>query len=173
MNSLITGSALFPNFISNTDNLYNRLLSLNYDKSMSSRWTTSFGRSYDYSGMTYPDTQIPDFLADLIPEISDLVGFIPNNCLINLYHDSNSSMGYHSDNTDILVPGTGVVIISIGFPRILRFRNIEDRTNIVDYVLESGSLFYMNDIIQSEWMHSIPRMDADSGRISLTFRNIV
>lgn len=171
MNSLIPGSNLYPNFINNRNLLIN-LIDLDYDTSMKSRWTTSFGRSYNYSDMSYPDTDIPDFLLDLIPSISNLIGFVPNNCLINLYHDGNSSMGYHSDNTDILFDGTGVAILSIGSTRILRFRNILDTDNIIDYILESGSLFYMNDYIQSEWMHSIPRMDADSVRISLTFRKI-
>jgi len=171
MDSLIPGSFILPNFI-NTYGLLDKLLSLDYDKSMKSRWTTSFGKSYDYSGMTYPDTDIPDFLSNLIPAITNAVGFTPNNCLINLYHDGMSSMGYHSDDTSILSKGTGVVIISLGSNRILRFRNILDRTNIIDYTLNSGSLFYMDDTVQDNWMHSIPRMDVDNVRISLTFRNI-
>lgn len=148
-------------------------MNLDYDKSMRARWTTSFGRSYNYSGMSYPDTDIPDFLSDLIPSMSEHIGFTPNNCLINLYHDGNSSMGYHSDDTSILADGTGVAIISIGSARTLRFRNITNRDNIINYTLDTGSLFYMNSDVQSEWMHSIPKSDTDSVRISLTFRKII
>lgn len=171
--SLIRGSRLVDNYISDTTSLYNNLMNIDYDKSMSSRWTASFGKSYDYSGKSYPYVEMPDFLSSLIPGIAACVGFEPNNCLINLYHDGKSSMGYHSDNTDILSDGTGVVIISIGSTRTLRFRNIADNTNTIDYVLNDGSIFYMTGLLQSDWMHSIPRSDADSPRISLTFRKIL
>jgi alkylated DNA repair dioxygenase AlkB len=116
---------------------------------------------------------MPRFLDDLIPGIMDYVGFEPNNCLINLYHDGTSSMGYHSDNTDILSTGTGVVIISVGSNRTLRFKNKIDKDNIIDYNLSNGSLFYMNDAVQLDWLHSIPKSDAVGPRISLTFRDII
>lgn len=164
---------LIPNHIDYTDTLFNKLLNLDYDKSMAARWTASFGKSYDYSGKTYPYITIPDFLNDLIPGIYNTIGFTPNNCLINLYHDGNSSMGYHSDNTDILAPNTGVVIISIGSDRILRFKNKLNKDNLIDYTLSNGSLFYMNDDIQKHWLHSIPKSDATGPRISLTFRHII
>ena len=163
---------LIPDYIESTNSILNNLLNLDYDKSMAARWTASFGKSYDYSGKTYPYIPIPDFLNDLIPDISNTIGFTPNNCLINLYHDGNSSMGYHSDNIDILAPNTGVVIISIGSTRTLRFKNKLNKETIIDYTLSDGSLFYMNDDIQKHWLHSIPKSDATGPRISLTFSNI-
>jgi alkylated DNA repair dioxygenase AlkB len=139
---------------------------------MASRLTTSFGVSYNYSDISYPDVIIPNYLDDLIVRINDLVDFIPNNCLVNYYLDGRSKMGYHSDRTDILLPGTGVVIISLGSTRTLRFRNINDRS-IVDFNLRSGSLFYMTADVQDLWVHSIPVDDTDNGRMSLTFRNLI
>jgi alkylated DNA repair dioxygenase AlkB len=138
---------------------------------MSSRLTTSFGVSYDYSGISYPYISIPNYLDDLVVRINDTIGFTPNNCLVNYYLDGRSRMGYHSDRTDILLPGTGVVIVSLGSTRILRFRNINDRS-IVDFTLRSGSLFYMTSDVQDLWVHSIPVSDTDNGRMSLTFRNL-
>ena len=170
--SLIAGSRLVDNYISDTTSLYDNLINIDYDKTMRSRWTASFGKSYDYSGKSYPYVEMPTFLSDMIPSISSIIGFEPNNCLINFYHDGNSSMGYHSDNTDILSDNTGVIIISIGSTRTLRFRNIVDNTNVIDYVLTDGSIFYMTGLLQNEWMHSIPKSDVDSPRISLTFRKI-
>ncbi len=139
---------------------------------MSSRMTTSFGVSYNYSDISYPDVSMPNYLDDLINRISDTIGFTPNNCLVNYYLDGRSKMGYHSDRTDILLPGTGVVILSLGSTRILRFRNISDRS-IVDFTLRSGSLFYMTADVQDLWVHSIPVSDTYTGRMSLTFRNLV
>ena len=81
-------------------------------------------------------------------------------------------MGYHSDNTDILTSGTGVAIISLGSTRTLRFKNKLDPSIIVDYVLDDGSLFYMDDAVQRDWLHSIPKSDTLSPRLSLTFRHI-
>jgi alkylated DNA repair dioxygenase AlkB len=81
-------------------------------------------------------------------------------------------MGYHSDRTDMLLPGTGVVIISLGSTRTLRFRNINDR-NIIDFTLRSGSIFYMTADVQDLWVHSIPVSNTTDGRMSLTFRNLI
>jgi alkylated DNA repair dioxygenase AlkB len=164
---------VIPNFLTSTDNLFDDIINLDFDRSMKARWTASFGKSYDYSGMSYPAITFPTFLSDLINPISDIVNFTPNNCLINLYHDGRSSMGYHSDNTDILTPGTGVVIISLGSTRTLRFKNKLDNSIIVDYTLDNGSLFYMDDSVQNDWLHSIPKSDTLSPRLSLTFRNIL
>ena len=167
------GTLYIDNFIDNDMFLFNTLIdTTDWDRRMSSRMTTSFGVSYNYSDMAYPDVLIPSYLDDLISRITDTVGFTPNNCLVNYYLDGRSRMGYHSDRTDILLPGTGVVIVSLGSTRILRFRNISDRS-IVDFTLRSGSLFYMTAGVQDLWVHSIPSDDTDNGRISLTFRNII
>lgn len=81
--------------------------------------------------------------------------------------------GFHSDQADILEAGTGVVIVSLGAARILGFKRISDPEIIVDYNLESGSLFYMSQEVQSEWQHAIPKSDTMVGRISLTFRSLL
>ncbi len=170
---MIDGIRHIDNFVDNDMFLFNTLRdTADWDRRMSSRITTSFGVSYNYSDMSYPDVLIPSYLDDLIGRITDTVGFTPNNCLVNYYLDGRSRMGYHSDRTDILLPGTGVVIVSLGSTRILRFRNISDRS-IVDFTLRSGSLFYMTAGVQDLWVHSIPSDDTDNGRISLTFRNII
>ena len=161
------------NFIDNDNFLFDVLRdTADWDRRMSSRMTASFGVSYDYSDISYPDVPIPNYLDDLIIRINDTIGFIPNNCLVNYYLDGRSRMGYHSDRTDILSPGTGVVIVSLGSTRILRFRNINDRS-IVDFTLRSGSLFYMTADVQNLWVHSIPVDDTTYGRMSLTFRNLI
>ena len=54
----------------------------------------------------------------------------------------------------------------------LRFKNKIDKDNIIDYDLGNGSLFYMNDAVQLDWLHSIPKSFVVTPRISLTFRDI-
>ena len=171
---MIDGITYIDNFIDGDISLFNLIRDTSdWDRSMTSRLTTSFGVPYNYSGINYVTTGIPNYLNDVVNRINDVIGFTPNNCLINYYLDGNSRMGYHSDRTDILSPNTGVVIISLGSTRILRFRNINDRSLIVDYPLLSGSLFYMSADVQNHWMHSIPNDDSLDGRMSLTFRNLV
>jgi alkylated DNA repair dioxygenase AlkB len=171
---MIDGITYVDNFINDDINLFNLIRDTSdWDRSMTSRLTTSFGVPYNYSGIDYNPNVIPDYLNNTINDINNTIGFIPNNCLVNYYLDGSSRMGYHSDRIDILSPNTGVVIISLGSTRILRFRNINDRSLIVDYPLVSGSLFYMSADVQNLWMHSIPSDDSIDGRMSLTFRNLI
>jgi alkylated DNA repair dioxygenase AlkB len=171
---MIDGIRYIDNFVNDDINLFNLIRDTSdWDRSMLSRLTTSFGVPYNYSGIDYDIIDIPDYLSDIVSRINDVIGFTPNNCLVNYYLDGNSRMGYHSDRTDILSPNTGVVIISLGSTRILRFRNINDRSLVVDYPLLTGSLFYMTADVQNHWMHSIPTSDINDSRMSLTFRNII
>lgn len=171
---MIEGTLYVDDFIDNPDSLFNSIRdNADWDRRMLSRLTASFGVSYDYSGISYPESPFPDYLSDLMNKINASVGFRPNNCLINYYTDGKSKMGYHSDRTDILSPNTGVIIVSLGSTRTLRFRNIKDKNLIVDFPLSSGSLFYMSADVQDLWVHSIPTSDTDLGRMSLTFRSII
>ncbi|MCD2258354.1 alpha-ketoglutarate-dependent dioxygenase AlkB [Psychroserpens luteolus] len=119
-----------------------------WDESMVNRKTASFGRPYNYSQMEYPFQQFTQEMKEIIASIEKFLCFRPNNCLINYYENGNSRMGFHSDRTDILIENTGVVIVSVGETRTLRFRNIENRETIVDFNLISGSLIYMNNEFQ-------------------------
>lgn len=72
----------------------------------------------------------------------------------------------------ILEPGTGIAIVSLGETRTLRFKNIKAPSEQVDFQLPAGSLIYMTQEVQDEWLHAIPASDTDNGRMSLTFRAI-
>ena len=112
-------------------------------------------------------------LQEVIQQLESVVGFEPNNCLINYYADGKAKMGFHADQTDILEAGTGIAIISLGETRTLQFKNKADGSVLVDFVLVAGSLIYMTQEVQEHWLHSIPKTDTDNARISLTFRRIV
>jgi len=114
-----------------------------WDESMQSRKTASFGEAYNYSQIEYPYQPFPKEIESVIDLIEVNLGFRPNNCLINYYPNGKSTMGWHSDRTDILEEGTGVAIVSIGDTRILRFRKIEDKENRVDYPLLRISLIFL------------------------------
>jgi len=140
---------------------------------MTARKTASFGKAYNYSQIKYPYQEFLPELEIINKKLKTVIGFEPNNCLINYYLDGTSKMGYHSDQTDILSKGTGITIVSVGETRTLKFRNIENPDWFINYELTSGSLVYMTQEIQTLWQHSIPKSNTKNGRISLTFRQIL
>lgn len=167
------GTTYIPDFLTNHNALFTYLVQLAaWDNNMAARRTASYGVAYNYSQMTYPYQPFLPELEAITVAIENTLGFKPNNCLINNYLVGKSKMGYHSDQTDILVGNTGIVIISLGEMRTLRFGNIRDKTITEDYTLPAGSLVYMTQALQQDWQHAIPPSDTDEGRISLTLREI-
>ena len=165
---------LIDNFIENSDVLFVVLRdNIVWDERIRARKTASFGVSYDYSGITYPQIEMNSNLIPLCKTIETEIGYLPNNCQLNYYPDGNSTMGYHSDSAKELKSGTGVVIISLGSARYISFRNKIDKEVKFKYKLSSGGLLYMDKLIQEKWMHAIPKQNNAGERISLTFRYIV
>lgn len=167
------GIIYIDRFIGKADELFHQLVpEINWDERMTARKTASFGKAYNYSQMDYPFRELLPELAAINNQLKAVPGFTPNNCLVNYYLDGKATMGYHSDQTDILALGTGIAIVSLGAARTLKFRNIIQRETITDYLLAPGSLIYMTQAIQHTWQHAIPGSDTAEGRISLTFRQI-
>ena len=160
-------------FVANPDALFAALQGeVEWDERMRARKTASFGVPYNYSQMHYEAAPFPSAIGALLPRIAGTVGFLPNNCLANYYPDGNATMGFHSDSLVGLVPGTGVAIVSLGAPRLLTFRRLDDKSVRWEVALPNGSLLYMPPEVQHEWTHGVlPQSDAGA-RISLTFRCI-
>jgi alkylated DNA repair dioxygenase AlkB len=145
-----------------------------WDNSISSRMTASYGVPYNYSNINYEPSKFPNYIFELAKQIENIIGFLPNNCLLNYYYNSESRMGFHSDQIDILEDNTGIAILSLGASRIMRFKNKVDNKIVFDIILNSKSLFYMDQTVQNQWLHSIlPEKEKNtSERISLTFRKL-
>ena len=163
---------LTPEFYDAHASLFNLLQeTIAWNESMRSRKTASFGKPYEYSQMTYEATEIPACLRPLQSQLIEHLAIPFNNCLLNLYESGENTMGFHSDETSGLVPGTGVSIVSLGCQRTITFRSIDRRTR-VDYSLPPGSMLYMNAGVQDDWQHAIRRQPLAKSRISLTWRAI-
>jgi alkylated DNA repair dioxygenase AlkB len=161
-------------FLSESQQLFLSLKqSVIWDERMRARKTASFGVSYDYSQITYPESPMPAEVQDVCNKLEQTLGFLPNNCLLNYYEDGLSSMGFHSDSVEELMPGTGVAIVSLGDVRSIIFRSKSDKSVEFNYPLPSGSLLYMSKQIQEHWLHAIPKAAHAGARISMTFRAIV
>jgi alkylated DNA repair dioxygenase AlkB len=145
---------------------------VDWDTRMKARQTASYGAPYDYSQLTYPRRAMHPALTPVLAAVRATVGFEPDNCLLNYYVDGEASMGFHADAREDLVPGTGVVILSLGSPRSLVFRRKLEREHVVEFRLQPGSLVLLPDAMQDEWQHAIPRETGAGPRISVTFRRL-
>jgi len=165
---------IIEEFVEDPDELFSYIRdNVVWDERMKARKTASFGVSYDYSGITYPQADMFSALESTCKKIESEIGFLPNNCLMNYYLDGNSTMGYHSDSSEELLPNTGVAIISLGSERHISYREKADQENKVKYLLKNGAFLHMADSVQEDWMHAIPKASGIGERISLTFRHII
>ncbi|MEL6255166.1 MAG: alpha-ketoglutarate-dependent dioxygenase AlkB [Bacteroidota bacterium] len=169
----ISGIIYRKDFITSSQELFDFLqANVGWDKRMKSRFTASFGKAYNYSQISYPYQKMPNELKNISEKIKEEVGYEPNNCLINYYLDGKSKMGFHSDQIDKLKVETGIGIISLGAERSISFRQKENKAQKIEQLLHAGSFFHMNQQVQDEWEHAIPKDGSEKGRMSLTFRAI-
>ncbi|MBE9579489.1 MULTISPECIES: alpha-ketoglutarate-dependent dioxygenase AlkB [Moraxella] len=175
MNALNEPNITFmPNFIVNPQDLFELIENTtNWDNRLSVRKTASFGVAYEYSNLSYPKTTMPDWSLPIIEQIADKFGFLPNNCLINYYKNGQNEMGFHSDDISQMYENTGVVIISLGAEREIVYRQKTNKNNEYRYLLTKGSLLYMDDKVQEDWLHAIPMDNTTTPRMSLTFRKLL
>jgi hypothetical protein len=165
---------LLRDFLPESHALYEHLAaSVTWDTRIRARKSACFGLPYNYSGIEWPATPFPDAIAPLLARVSAEVRFEPNNCLANFYPDGKSTMGFHSDSTAELEPGTGIAVLSLGAERTITFRRVDDKSVCEHHSLPSGSLLWMSSEMQADWRHAILAEEtATGGRISLTFRRI-
>ena len=95
-----------------------------------------------------------------------------NSCLLNLYHNGNEGMGWHSDDEKPLGKNNTIASLSFGAERKFSFKHKQTK-QIVWLVLEHGSLLVMKGATQSNWLHSLPKSkNVTQPRINLTFRTM-
>ena len=164
-----------PNVVTDPDALFTAMCDeVPWTRQMRSRLTASMGVPYNYSGARYPVADWHPAVDALRHEFAPALGFLATNCLLNRYPDGRHTLGWHADDVDILQPGTGIGILSLGVARIMRLRTkVREAFEYEDLLLEPGSLLYMSAEMQTDWKHALKRSDTDRPRISLSFRHIV
>jgi len=161
-------------FIADPDTLFRTAShELEWDRRMAARRTASSGTAYNYSGNSYPDVAMGEFLLDMVERISRFVGHPITNCLANLYETSDSRMGFHSDSAAGIAPGSSTAIVSLGGTRDLVFRPKSMPEPKRAVTLHPGSLLVMGASVQDHWLHAVPPAAGGLPRISLTFRHIL
>ncbi len=96
-----------------------------------------------------------------------------NSCLLNLYHDGDEGMAWHSDGEKDLKKNGAIGSLSLGAERKFLYKH-KQTSETVALVLEHGSLLVMKGTTQTHWLHRLPPTKKSKGpRVNLTFRTIV
>jgi alkylated DNA repair dioxygenase AlkB len=136
-------------------------------------WYGDCSYLYTYSNCTKRAVPWTKDLWNLKEKINKLVGTEFNSCLLNLYHDGNDGIGWHSDDEKSIGKCTPIASLSFGAERRFMFKHKQTK-EIISAVLEHGSLLIMKDTTQLNWLHSLPTCKKGIGpRINLTFRIMV
>ncbi len=137
-------------------------------------WYGDADFSYTYSGTTKQALAWTAELAALRDLVGRLTGTAFNSCLLNLYHDGNEGMAWHSDDETSLGKNSSIASVSLGAEREFRLKHKRQPGLALAVVLESGSLLVMKDATQSHWLHCVPKSKKIKfPRINLTFRTMV
>lgn len=127
---------------------------------------------YTYSNTTKSALPWTKTLLDLKEIIENKTGDTFNSCLLNLYHNGEEGMAWHSDAEKNLKENGAIGSLSFGAERKFSFKHKKTKQTISVF-LEKGSLLVMKGKTQTNWLHRLPpTKKVKSPRINLTFRTI-
>jgi alkylated DNA repair dioxygenase AlkB len=119
-------------------------------------WYGDSNYLYTYSNTTKQALVWTKELCKLKQIVEEFVGTTFNSCLLNLYHNGDEGMGWHSDDEESLGKNNTIASLSLGAERKFLFRHKQSK-QIVSLVLEHGSLLIMKDATQANWLHSLAK----------------
>src|SRR5690554_4864453 len=136
-------------------------------------WYGDRAFEYTYSNTTKLALPWTKELLELKKRVEERVGEEFNSCLLNLYHDGDEGMAWHSDAEKDLKKNGAIGSLSFGAERKFAFKHKESKET-VSLILEHGSLLVMKGATQNHWLHRLPPTKRISKpRVNLTFRMIV
>ena len=136
-------------------------------------WYADANFSYTYSKTTKQALAWTKELLMLKEIIEKLTNEKYNSCLLNLYHNGNEGMAYHSDAETALRKNGAIASLSFGAERKFSFKHKTNK-HTVSILLEHGSLLVMKDTTQTNWLHRLPpTTKINTPRINLTFRQMM
>ncbi|MCC8424002.1 alpha-ketoglutarate-dependent dioxygenase AlkB [Mucilaginibacter sp. UR6-11] len=136
-------------------------------------WYGDDGYSYTYSNTTKQALGWTKELLELKALVEQLTNQKYNSCLLNLYHNGDEGMAWHSDDEKSLGKNTSIASLSFGAERKFALKHRVSKEP-VSLMLENGSLLVMKGTTQSNWLHSLPKSKKiTKPRVNLTFRTMV
>jgi len=128
---------------------------------------------YSYSKITKRALPWTKELSELKRIIEKQTGEQFNSCLLNLYHNGDEGMAWHSDGETDLKKDGAIASLSFGAARKFSFKHKQTKET-VSIILEHGSLLVMKGCTQTHWLHRLPpTKTTHKPRVNLTFRTIV
>lgn len=128
---------------------------------------------YTYSKTTKLALPWTKELLELKDIIEAKTGETFNSCLLNLYHNGDEGMSWHSDGETALKKNGAIASLSLGAERKFAFKHKKNKEK-VELILEHGSLLVMKGRTQTNWLHRLPpTKKIKNSRVNLTFRSIV
>ena len=136
-------------------------------------WYADKKYTYTYSNITKEALAWTKELLALKKMAEEITGETYNSCLLNLYHDGDEGMAWHSDDERTLGKDSAIASFSFGAERKFSFKHKQTKET-VSLVLENGSLLIMKGTTQTNWLHRLPpTAKIKTARINLTFRTMV
>lgn len=136
-------------------------------------WYGDLPYEYAYSNTTKKALPWTNELLELKLRIEKESGEQYNSCLLNLYHNGDEGMAWHSDAEKDLKKNGAIGSLSFGAERKFSFKHKENKET-VSVLLEHGSLLVMKHQTQSHWLHRLPpTKKIFQPRVNLTFRTII
>ena len=128
---------------------------------------------YTYSHIKKTALYWNDTLKRIKNTIEDISGETYNSCLLNLYHNGEEGMGWHTDNEKELKKEGAIASVSFGAVRKFTFKHKNTQEKL-ELTLDNGSLLVMKGTTQTHWLHRLPpSKKINAPRINLTFRTII
>jgi alkylated DNA repair dioxygenase AlkB len=136
-------------------------------------WYADDPFEYTYSKITKKALAWTNDLIELKKIVETETNETYNSCLLNLYHNGNEGMAWHSDGEKDLKKNGAIASLSFGAERKFGFKH-KTTSETFMMQLEHGSLLVMKDETQSNWVHRLPPTKLiQTPRVNLTFRSIV
>ena len=136
-------------------------------------WYGDESYAYTYSNASKFALPWTKELLELKKIAEDKTGTSFNSCLLNLYHNGDEGMAYHSDDEKALAKDSAIASLSFGAERKFLFKHKQTKETIGTF-LEDGSLLVMKDETQTNWLHRLPpTKKVTTPRVNLTFRTMV
>lgn len=136
-------------------------------------WYGDDAFEYSYSNTTKKALPWPTELLELKGLVEQKTNETYNSCLLNLYHNGDEGMAWHSDAEKDLKKNAAIASLSFGAERNFAFKHKQTKEK-VSFTLEHGSLLVMKDTTQTYWLHRLPLTKKIlTPRVNLTFRTII
>jgi len=161
-----------------SDAIFEEALALDWLTETNSRreyFMSLIDREYTYGNRstgdrTYKSSPMTPLIQDLMEELEEY-----NVCFLNRYDSEKQHLGWHADDSPLMVPDSSIAVASFGAERYIYHKEKTYKGPIPDsgkQLLEHGSVWIMPEGYQNTHVHKIPKHSEPCGtRISLTFRN--